>query len=362
MKKLVCIAACAIGSVAHAQSNVTLYGVVDGGLLYQNKNGGPGAGGPTSHSSFLFSSGGNTSNRFGLLGIEDLGGGLKAGFQLEGQFSLGTGALSATNTLFGHYANVFLRTPYGQVTAGLQQDPAYYAFGRVDPRDLKQAFSAAGFWNFNEGRSTSSAVTVYESNSLAYTYRTDSVYAGVLYHFGNQSGSLAQGQTVSAGAAYTGDPLIAEVAYVQKNDTTGTRDLRVWSLGGGYRLGTVTLKAAWTDYDQPLGNAISQFGVTGPSDIRVLQAGANWNVTPATRLTLAYYWAEDRKNTQNATTTVVLSDDYLLSKATSVYGYVGWMNAKKGANGLTNLITASLTGGVAGQNTTAVGVGISHKF
>lgn len=363
MRKWLCMTACLMGAgVAHAQSSVTLYGLVDGGLLYQNKNGGPGAGGPTPHSSFLFSSGGNSSNRWGLLGTEDLGGGLKAGFQLEGQFSLGTGAMSPSNTIFAHYANVFLRSSYGQLTAGLQQDPAYYAFGRVDPRELKQAFSSAGFWNFLEGKSTTSGVTVYEANSLGYTYRTDTIYAGALYHFGNQPGSLSQGRTVSVGVAYDDTHIIGEAAFVDKNDIDGERDLRVWSLGGGYRFGPVTLKAAWTDYDQPQGNAIAQFGVTGPSDIRVIQAGANWFVTPACKLTLAYYWAEDRKNTQNATSTVVLSQDYFVSKATDLYAYVGLMNAKNKANGLTNLMTASLTGGVPGENTTAVGIGISHHF
>ncbi|MBN3856327.1 porin [Paraburkholderia sp. Ac-20340] len=363
MKKALCLGACLIGAgVAHAQNSVTLYGVVDGGLLYQNKNGGPGAGGPTSHSNFLFSSGGNSSNRWGLIGLEDLGGGVKAGFQLEGQFSLGTGAMSPSNTIFGHYANVFLRSSYGQFTAGQQLDPAYYAFGRVDPRELKQAFSSAGFWNFLEGKSTTSGTTVYESNSVSYSYKTDKLYLGALYHFGNQAGSLSQGRAVSVGAAYEDEHLIGEAAFVQKNDTNGERDLRVWSLGGGYKVGPVTLKAAWTDYDQPQGNAISQFGVTGPSDIRVIQAGANWFVTPAYKLTFAYYWAEDRRNTQNATSTFVLSQDYFLSKSTDLYVYAGLMNAKNKANGLTNLMTASLTGGVAGQNTVAVGAGISHRF
>lgn len=363
MKKFACMAACAVGaSIAHAQSSVTLYGLVDASLLYQNKNGGPGAGGPSSHSNFLFSSGGNSSNRWGLLGLEDLGGGVRAGFQLEGQFSIGSGAMSPSNTIFGHYANVFVRSNYGQITAGLQQDPAYYAFGRADPRSLKQAFSAAGYWNFLEGKSTTSGVTVYEANSVGYTYKTDTVYLGALYHFGNEAGSLAQGRTVSVGAAYEDAHVIGEGAFVQKNDQYGNRDLTVWSLGGGYKFGTVTLKAAWTDYNQPQGNAISQFGVTGPSDIRVIQAGANWYVTPASMLTFAWYWAEDRKDTQNATNAFVLSEDYFLSKSTEIYGFVGLMNAKKKANGLTNLMTASLTGGVPDTNTVAVGVGISHRF
>ncbi|MDI7066106.1 porin, partial [Klebsiella pneumoniae] len=83
MKKA--IATSALGLVAlgaHAQSSVTLYGIVDTGIGYQS-----------SQTSLGSTSGGRSvikmvngiwaGSRFGLKGGEDLGGGTKAIFQLE---------------------------------------------------------------------------------------------------------------------------------------------------------------------------------------------------------------------------------------------------------------------------------------
>ncbi|CCD36637.1 Outer membrane protein (porin) [Candidatus Paraburkholderia kirkii UZHbot1] len=131
---------------AHAQSRVNLYGIVDGGLLYQNKSGGPGVGGPTANKLFVFNSGGNTNNRWGIGVVEDIGGGIAVGAQLENQFTLGTGALSSPGDMLFSYANVFVRSSFGQITAGRQLDPAYLAYAKADPRDLRQALSAAGYW------------------------------------------------------------------------------------------------------------------------------------------------------------------------------------------------------------------------
>lgn len=353
----------AVTSLAHSQSSVTLYGRTDAGFLFQNENGGPGAGGKTKSNVFIFNgSGGETSNVYGLLGKEDLGGGLQAGFQLQGQFNIGTGALSSSGTIFSQYSNVYLKNAYGTVTAGQQIDPAYLAMGRVDPRDLKQAFSAAGWWNFLEGKDTAPGQTVYESNSVSYAYSGKSVSAGVLYRFGNQAGSLAQGRTVSTGITYDNGTLIGSGSYLIKNDSSGARDLRIWSVGGGFRLGDFRFRGLYTDYSLPQGNTVTVIGNSPASHVIVGGGGVNWQLSPAQTLTAAYYFAENRKDTSNATSSYVISDDYFLSKTTTVYGFVGLMASKKGATGLTNLISAALTSGYPGSNTTSIGVGIVHKF
>lgn len=348
---------------AHAQSSVTLYGKLDAGLLYQNENGGPGLGGATKKSTLAFASGGDASNVFGFAGREDLGDGLQVGFQLQGQFSIGSGSLSTSGTLFSQYANLYMQSArYGRVTIGQQIDPAYISMGKVDPRDLKQAFSAAGWWNFLQGKNTTSGNTVYESNSVGYTYKEGAVSFGALYRFGNQAGTLANGRTLSTGGVYDDGHLIGSASFLVKNASTGGRDLRIWSLGAGYRLGDFTLRGLYTDYDLPQGNAVSVIGVTPASHIIVTGAGVNWSLSYAQILTLAYYYSANRMDSTNATQSVVLADDYLLSKRTKVYGYVGLMVSKKGANGLTNLMTASLTSGYPGANSTAIGVGIQHAF
>ncbi len=107
---------------AHAQSSVTLYGIVDAGIAYvhnaQNANGG------NASSLVKFSSGNLSGSRWGLRGTEDLGGGLAALFQLENGFNIGTGALGQGQREFGRKAVVGLSSStYGTVTLGRQYDP-----------------------------------------------------------------------------------------------------------------------------------------------------------------------------------------------------------------------------------------------
>src|SRR5262245_38630711 len=97
---------------AHAQSSVTLYGVIDAGLIYVNNVNG-------AHQ-YAAQAGWYQGNRWGLYGTEDLGGGYQAIFRLESGFSVQTGALGQGGALFGRQAYVGLASPYGTVTLGRQ--------------------------------------------------------------------------------------------------------------------------------------------------------------------------------------------------------------------------------------------------
>ncbi|MGA7815976.1 porin, partial [Caballeronia sp.] len=121
MKKKV-IAAALLGvlaSAAHAQSSVTLYGLLDVGVTYTNSqvtvNGG--------HSNVQLVSGPVDGSRWGLRGAEDLGGGLKAIFTLESGFNLNDGTLAYNGREFGRQAFVGLSSvDYGALTLGRQYD------------------------------------------------------------------------------------------------------------------------------------------------------------------------------------------------------------------------------------------------
>jgi predicted porin len=89
---------------AHAQSSVTLYGLVDGGVLYlsktQNSTGGNGG------KLFGFTDSGQVPSQFGVRGTEDLGGGLSAEFKLESGISIANGGFNDSNgNFFGRQAS-----------------------------------------------------------------------------------------------------------------------------------------------------------------------------------------------------------------------------------------------------------------
>src|ERR1700750_1194122 len=103
-----------LASVAHAQSSVTLYGIVNEGINYINNQGG---------GSVIGAIKGQTNgSRWGLRGSEDLGGGMKAIFDLENGFDGSAGTLSQGGRLFGRSAWMGLQTPYGRLTMGRQYD------------------------------------------------------------------------------------------------------------------------------------------------------------------------------------------------------------------------------------------------
>src|SRR6266446_508975 len=126
MKKA--IATSALGLVAlgaHAQSSVTLYGIVDAGIGYQSSQTSLGSttGG---HSVVKVINGVWAGSRFGLKGTEDLGGGTKAIFQLEEGFNSATGAQSVNGLMFNRQAYVGVSNDrYGSLTAG-RQYASYY--------------------------------------------------------------------------------------------------------------------------------------------------------------------------------------------------------------------------------------------
>ncbi|MEG1770625.1 MAG: porin, partial [Comamonas sp.] len=80
------LAAVFVSAGAYAQSNVTLFGIVDANVRYVKNSDLP--------SNVTMNSGGLSTGRLGFRGVEDLGGGLKAGFWLESDVLADTGNTS----------------------------------------------------------------------------------------------------------------------------------------------------------------------------------------------------------------------------------------------------------------------------
>ena len=101
---------------AQAQSNVTVYGVVDAGLVFER-------GAPTGNTSNV-SSGVASGSRLGFKGTEDLGNGLSAGFVVESGFGIDTGASGQGGLTFGRQTFVSLSSnTLGTISAGRQYSP-----------------------------------------------------------------------------------------------------------------------------------------------------------------------------------------------------------------------------------------------
>ncbi|TDV39074.1 putative porin [Paraburkholderia caballeronis] len=227
--------------IAHAQSSVTLYGVLTGNVTYLNNAqtaattpGGRPRGG-TQVAVLDGGTSGPSASRWGLKGIEDLGGGLKAIFNVEGGFSINNGAIGQGGTLFGRQAWVGLSANrYGTVTLGRQSDlavdyvsPLLYAwyFGNM-------AIHPSDYDNLNFTHRINNAVK-YASDSFG------GFRFGALYSFGGVAGNVSQNQYWSTGVSYTGGSFALAASIINaRNPNTSLYGTNANASATGNNLGS----------------------------------------------------------------------------------------------------------------------------
>jgi general bacterial porin, GBP family len=199
-----------MAGIAHAQSSVSLYGSIDEGLEYVSNIGG--------HSAYaLVSNTQQFGSSWGLKGQEDLGGGLKAVFQLENGFDLSNGATLQSGQIFGRQAYVGLTSDnFGTLTLGRQYDSVV---------DFVAPLSAAGAWGGTLFAHPFDADNLNESfridNSIKYTSASYSgLQLGAVYGLSNQAGAFADNRAWSIGARYQNGPLTAAAAFMNVDNAS----------------------------------------------------------------------------------------------------------------------------------------------
>lgn len=165
---------------AFAQSSLTLYGNADVSVDHVKKTEGvrlvplnPASQGVKS-SVTRVSPSATSQTSYGIRGTEDIGGGFKASFVLEGQLSHDTGALSQDGRFFGRQSYVGLTTPVGEVRLGRQYAPIFYSTAFV----TGERFGATDL--FIEGGATNNLM-VRQDNQISYWLKAGGLTASVAY-------------------------------------------------------------------------------------------------------------------------------------------------------------------------------------
>ncbi len=128
---------------AHAQSSVTLYGVIDTGIVYTNNQGG--------HANFQQSSSSTENTVYGLKGTEDLGNGLHAVFKLENGFNLNNGTSFNAGDDFGEQAYVGLQSDrFGSLLLGRQFDSVNDYLGPLSAAGNGYGGNLAASWSWQK--------------------------------------------------------------------------------------------------------------------------------------------------------------------------------------------------------------------
>ncbi|MFM0608866.1 porin [Paraburkholderia sediminicola] len=382
-KALLAAALMTAGVVAHAQSSVTLYGRLDAGLEYMSGvPQGVGANGQATGSTnrFKAESGDWGTSLWGMKGVEDIGGGNKVLFQLEGSFNTMNGTGPGGGGLFNRWA-----------TVGMSND----AFGTLLLG--RELFISNGVWDFDPfGQSNWSSASLvrgrnWPQSSNNISYQSPKVagfdfygqYALSNATNWNGNGTTAQGREAGAQVTYTNSlfqvrglydeirnpgngvlygPAAATPANAANISTGIFAASREYSALVNVFLGQFKIQGAY--------QAVRSAGATGvlpgqPTTLDHEWGGVTWQATPAAALIAAVYHVNGNNGAGNATI-YTIGGSYNLSKRTLLDIQIATARNSKNANfGLNadNAGTSTATDNpLPGHSQSGVYAGIQHSF
>jgi predicted porin len=391
MKKSL-LALAAFGTFAgavHAQSSVTLYGILDAGIQYVNNAGG--------QHLYQASSGNVQGDRWGLRGTEDLGGGLKAIFVLENGFNIFNGKLGQGGDEFGRQAYVGLTSPYGTVTLGRQYDSVV---DYVDP--LEVASQWATFYAAHAGDMDDMNNTNHMNNSIKYASPNyHGITFGGAFSLGGVAGNFSQNRIWTGGIGYAQGPITLGAAYLNirnpnysfwgnnaasnvANTATGSNNMtnrifsgyasaqtqQVIAAGGAYSIGPATLGLTYSNIQfKNLGSTAgvglnpAGYNASSAGKFHNVEVSAKYQITPAFLAGAAWNYTHAYGQNHANYNQAVAGIDYFLSKRTDVYLDGIYMHAS-GTDSSGRAAVANINGLSASstQNQITALAGIRHKF
>ena len=378
MKKTLLAAALLAGfaGAASAQSSVTLYGVLDGGLRYQQVSLANGDG----VNNIGLAYGQQSGNRWGMKGVESLGNGNNAIFMIESGFDLGNGASQQGGRLFGRQSWMGLENKsWGQVRLGRMLSlTTDYLVNAVDP-------FGAGFGQLNMGHAFTSGNTVRLDNTLMYkTPNMSGFEAGLGYSFAtgltSNGGTTGYGfatsnnsRQLTVGAKYANGPFYAaasyEKAYAAETSAQNGNSVNNWNIAGSYDFKVLKLAVGygqtrdgfWAGSGAGGTGASLAVNPVGNSNALVFAPSVGYNsyivgatvpVNAVSRVLLSWTMIapntnmKDAYNAQNQSS-FNLGYTYDFTKRTNLYTYIGQS---------VNYATIDTA------KSTVVGLGMRHNF
>ncbi len=403
-------------SAAVAQSSVTLYGIVDAGVVHNtgvsNKN--------------QLVSGIMEGSRFGLRGNEDLGGGFRAIFTLENRTELNNGTLgnrpqsgsqlpdrfadasllvpalcpaqpcaiqaavsqvnanlaagalgvNLRNGFFDRQAYVGLVTPVGAILAGRQYTPAYEVTATFDIMGTQSSLSAGQVASFP------ASTEIRIDNALQYRIVFGGLTASAMYALGNVTNNSKAGRLGGVMAMYKAGPFAVGVGYNQRNNDIGQKSLQSTVFGASVQIGPGTLSGLYVQFkdDNPSGvstlattlapavgvaaaSTLQQAYISGlRQDGKLMHIGYKMPVGAHT-LYVAYSTFDDKRSFNADTSSYGAAFTYALSKRTDINAVLTHFDNKNLAQAAPG--QAGFLGGFttsAGTDSNSIALGIRHRF
>lgn len=385
-KKIIALAVAGLMSgAAFAQSNVTVYGIVDVGYTSGSANA------ATKDKFSGLTSGNLSGSRIGFRGAEDLGGGLKANFTVE----LGTMDTTANNTTntatqstttngIDTYRQAFvgLSGGFGGIVAGRLQHQGFWFGAKYDAHGAS-IFSPVGQLTQNLNTAISGRSTLARlDNAVQYSSPNfGGLVVNAAYAFGEQvEGATAINATGATtvdyakqqkawmlNAEYDAGPMSAGLIYAKLSDIGGTlvgavdgTDQTEWALGAKYNFGMIT---PFFSYQRAKNDPA---GATAETTSKIWNVGARANVTAAGSVGLAYARMNQSGVGDDKARAWGLDYQHAMSKRTTAYAGIANMKNANGSafefKGLTGSAFGQAVAADGNQKSSVFSLGMRHTF
>jgi len=333
---------CALSGGAMAQSSVTIFGTMDVGARHVENGAG---------ALYTISSHGASTSKIGFRGLEDLGGGLQAGFWLESQIDPDVGTAGGSNgtasAFWNRRSTVSLLGTFGEVRLGRDYVPTFSTIADFDPFNTNGVGNALNL--INQDSLGSGVVTQTRANN-AVSYFLPSLGA----FYGNvmaAPGEGLAGQKYMGGRfGYAAGPLKVQAAMGRTNTATAdTPKFKQTNVGASYDFGMARLVGFVNvnkfDVKKATVYLLGAFVPVGTGEIHVAylnrdSSGGGTDANDAKQFTLGYM--------------------YFLSKRTALYGNAGRLTNKGAANFVQS--GGPAIGSLTGFTNTGYEVGLRHFF
>jgi predicted porin len=355
-KSLLALAALtAFAGAASAQSSVTLFGIVDL-AVYSAKNG--------SLSQKGLASNQLNSNRLGFRGVEDLGGGLRAGFWLEGAMDNDTGcgtsqipAPAATvqgcgGQTWQRRSTVSLMGGFGEVRLGRDYTPSFWNYTVFDPFGTN---GPGSMLNLVSTLGSGASTLVRANNTVGYFLPAmGGVYGQAMVAAGENVGN---GNKYFGGRiGYAGGPVNVAFAFgktAQEGGLAGGDDYSDMNIGGSFRAGPATIVAQYSKREfLTRDQTTALIGVTF--------------AVGATNLKASYVQSKGAQGTSARDfdhKLMAVGFDYNLSKRTAIHGtFASLNNDGSAATGSVQTIGVGNAMTVGGETSRGFTLGVRHSF
>jgi predicted porin len=359
MKKTqVALAALALVASTAALADVKMYGAADITVV-RTKAG------------TVISPGDNVGSIFGIAASEDLGGGLKAGANLELGFNPGDGLMrnggtqGAYNAVFNRAANVSIGTNDLTVKAGLQFSPFIGALAAGLNAVGGNGLNVPAMGVLGSYGATNPAGGFFIPNAVSVDFNAGGFNGTILRSVVSETGPTAadatKGSQLSAGSsgAYTAAKASTSVSGINltfgyesdKNLQAATPvDYNIYAIMASMPLTSeLTINGGYTNRSQGNGAAATATSQTAYT------VGASYQISQPWAVGLNY----TANNATAKSTMLGLGTRYNFSKATALY-----LNYAKFENNVSGILQngGNLDDPLTPYNSTAIGLGLSHSF